>query len=175
MVLRATWRCAGRERQEELRIRTPLGDALAWLREEAGQGELVVHVDVVHDGRYIESRKHSAFGALAFCELPEISGTSARLRLTAVPQEWLDSANKVVAVLGRSGLPSHIEDRTLEIRSDALSPSSLLRRAGPALFALDSFSRQRASQVEFAAVRRAAAKVFKDEGFGACQKLPSSA
>jgi len=147
-----------------LRFETPLGTAVAWLREEAGQGALLLRLDVTHNGRYIEPRRHSAFGALAFCEVPEILGSSTLLRLTAVPLQWLDYKANVLAVLRRSGFAAHIVGRTLEIRSEALSPSSLLRQAGPALFALDFYSRDRVSRADFEAVRRAAARAFKNEG-----------
>jgi hypothetical protein len=132
------------------------------LREGAGEGELLVRVDVEANGRYIEPRKHSAFGALAFIEPPEISGTSAELRLTAVPQQWIDSRKKVIAVLEQAGLPAQIRNRTIELKNDDLSPSQLFRMAGVALFALDSFTRKRVSAKEFDAVRKAALRVFDD-------------
>lgn len=127
-------------------------------------GALLLRVDVGHAGRYIEPRKYSAFGGLAFWEVPELSGTAVRLSLTAVPGEWLGAAERIIAFLAHLNLPARIYDRTLEIRSDSLAPSALLKRSGLALFALDAFTKERASSRDFERFRRAASGAFKNEG-----------
>jgi hypothetical protein len=141
-----------------------MGNAFAHLREDGASGEVLLRVDVAHVGRYIEPRKHSAFGALAFCELPAIFGTSPRIRLTAVPQEWLDASSKLISLFSRFGFTTRFDERTIEIQSETLSPSVLLRRAGLIFFALDSFSREHCTASEFEAARRATAKEFGGEG-----------
>ena len=111
MLLFATWQSKERERKEEWRFRTPLGPGFVSLREELGHGQLVTDVDVGTTSRYIEPGKYSALGGLAFWDVPEIRGTATKLRLTAVPHEWIAAADTVVSILARAGLRARIVER----------------------------------------------------------------
>ena len=152
------------DRRNEWRFRTPLGLAFASLKEEQGQGRLVLRIDVGTTSRYIEPGKYSALGALAFWEVPEIRGTSTTLRLTAVPHEWTTAADNVVSILARAGLRTRIVGSSLEVENAAASPTSLITRTALALYALDSFSKSHTPRTQFETLRLAAIKAFKDVG-----------
>src|ERR1700712_4580297 len=128
MILFARWQGGGHNRRGDWGFGTPLGLGFASLHEESGKGELVVGLDVETTARYIEPGKYSALGALAFWEIPEIRGTSTKLRLTAVPHQWVPSAENVVSLLARAGLRTRIVGRTLEVENATVSPAVLLRR-----------------------------------------------
>ncbi len=164
MLLQATWESQDRERREEWRFRTPLGPGVASLEVRGRGGNLALSISVNVGERYIEPRRYCALGALVFWDVPEISGASTNVRLTAVPPEWIAASERVVSMLSRAGLRSRIVGRTLEIESKTKAPSVVLRRAGLALFALDAFSRSAVPRTQFEAIRYASIKAFKDAG-----------
>lgn len=113
---------------------------------------------------YIGARHYCALGALAFWEVPKLDGEQTKLRLVAVPPEWMAATEKIVNLLGAAGMRARFEARTLEIERSDVSPTSLLRRAGLALFSLDSFTRSRTQKTQLQTLRAAAFKAFRETG-----------
>ena len=163
MLLILTWQTDEKGRREEWRFDTPVGPAWALLHERSRRGTLHLYVDA-RSSRYIEPGRYSALGALAFWQGPEIRGTSTKLRLTAIPWEWTSVSARIVSTLKSVGLVAQIIGRTLEIRSERLSPSVLLKRAGLALFCLDPFSKTHVPPRELTALRTEAIKTLGVSG-----------
>ncbi len=164
MLLVATWRTVDQNRQKDWQFQTPLGPAMASLKEIGRAGSLVMSVDVNTGAQYTSPGKFSAIGALVFLECPEIRGTSTKIRLTAVPPVWLNSPDRIISVLKGVGLRAQIVHRTLEINSERIPPTPLLTRTALAVFSLDSFSKSLTPDKDFAKLRKEAIRTFRDDG-----------
>jgi len=164
MLLVATWRAVDQNRQKEWQFQTPLGPAMASLKENGKAGSLVMSVDVSAGAHYTDPGRFSAIGALVFLESPQIRGTSTKLRLTAIPPAWLNSPESIISFLNGVGLSARILGRTLEVTAEKISPTPLLTRTALAVFSLDSFSKRLTPEKDFSKLRKEAIATFRDDG-----------